>query len=345
LTECYNVPEMYGPLKILHRSHTGRLRPHEHTSYLPLVFLLMVVGLVLALYTFKTDAATPYTGPEAGSIGLTGTVPAAPPKTAATITSPKDGQHFNTSPVTVSGTCPDNTLVEIYKNNIFAGSTPCDSNNKFSIDIDPLFGQNSLTAQVYDVLNQAGPVSKAVIIFYDYSLANAAPSSILDLSGAQLLLDTDAAFRGSFPNQTMNVPITVIGGTAPFAINVLWGDSKNQVMPAASNTTFNAAHAYTKPGTYKVTIQGTDSKHLTAFLTVAAIINGQPAVASASTPAVAKKALVLWPVFAIAVTALISFWVGEKREKTLLKAGERPENVPFSTPPAAKPPASSSTTS
>lgn len=336
---------MYGPLKILHRSHTGRLRPHEHTSYLPLLFLLMVVGLVLALYTFKTDAATPYTGPEAGSIGLTGRVPAAPPKTAANITSPKDGQHFNTSPVTVSGTCPDNTLVEIYKNNIFAGSTPCD-NGKFSIEIDPLFGQNSLTAQVYDVLNQAGPVSKAVIIFYDYSLANAAPSSILDLTGAQLLLDTDAAFRGSFPNQSMNVPITVIGGTPPFAINVLWGDSKNQVLPVASNSTFNASHAYHKPGTYKLTIQGTDSKQLTAFLSVAAIINGQPAVATAANPAVAKKALVLWPVLAIAITALISFWVGEKREKKLLKGQERPENFSLNQPPpAAKPPASSSTTS
>ncbi len=343
MTECYNVPKMFGPLKILHHSHTARLRPHEHTSYLPLAFLVLVAGLVLALYTFKTDAATPYTGPEAGSIGLTGTVPAPPPKTAAVITSPKDGQHFNTSPITVSGSCPDNTLVEIYKNNIFAGSTPCNS-SKFSIEIDPLFGQNSLTAQVYDVLNQAGPVSKAVIIFYDYSLAGAAPSSILDLSGAQLLLDTDAAFRGSFPKQTMNVPITVIGGTAPFAINVLWGDSKNQVMPAASNTTFNASHAYQKPGTYKITIQGTDSKQLTAFLSVAAIINGQPAVATAATPAVAKKALVLWPVLAIAVTALISFWVGEKREKKLLNGEQRPENVPFSTPPAAKPPANSSTT-
>lgn len=329
---------MYGPLKTLHRSHTGRLRPHEHTSYLALAFLLGVVGLVLGLYTFSANAATPYNGPEAGSIGLTGTVPAAPPKTAATITSPKNGQHFSTAPITVSGTCPTNTLVEIYKNNIFAGSTTCDNSGNFSLQIDPLFGQNSLTAQVFDVLNQAGPVSAPVTIFYDYTLAGASPASFLDL-GAQLLLDTDAVFRGSFPQQQMNVPITVIGGTPPFAISVFWGDNKTQLMPAASDSTFNASHAYAKPGTYKMTIQGTDSKGLSAFLTVAAIINGQPGVTPTTAAVVpSKKILVLWPVFAIAATALASFWVGEKREKKLLEETRRPEVVPFTTPPPAGPP-------
>lgn len=336
---------MYGHPKILHHSHTGRLRPHEHTSYLALSFLLAVAGLVLAVYSFSANAATPYTGPESGSIGLTGRVPAAPPKTAATITSPTNGQHFTTAPITVKGTCPSNTLVEIYKNNIFAGSISCDDNGTYSLEIDPLFGQNSLTAQVYDVLNQAGPVSNAVTIFYDYTLAGASPAASLDL-GAQLLLDTDAVFRGSFPKQTMNVPITVIGGTAPFAINVFWGDNKNQVMPVSSDTTFNASHAYAKPGTYRITIQGTDSKGLSAFLTVAAIINGQPAVPAATTAAAVptKKILLLWPIFAIAVTALVSFWIGEKREKKLLKATERPEIVPFSTPSAAGPPAGNSST-
>jgi hypothetical protein len=237
--------------------------------------------------------------------------------------------------------------VEIFKNNIFAGSTPCTSSGNFSIEIDPLFGQNSITAQVYDNLNQAGPMSKAVIIFYDYSLSGAAPASFLDLSGTQLLLNTDAAFRGSFPKQTLNVPITVIGGTPPFAINVQWGDSKNQVLPVASNSTFNASHAYAKPGTYKITIQGTDSKHLTAFLTVAAIINGQPVLASANVanPVPVNKLWALWPVFAIAVTALTSFWIGERREKKLLQKFINPVNDPFNAPPPAAPTAGSSTAS
>jgi hypothetical protein len=322
---------MYGPLKLSHRSHSGRLRPHEHTSYLPLALLLIAVGVVLALSSFPAKAATPYNGPEAGSIGLTGQVPAAPPTQAATITSPRDGQHFTSSPITVSGSCPTNTLVEIFKNNIFAGSTPCSSSGSFSIQIDPLFGQNSLTAIVYDVLNQAGPVSNAVTIFYDYSLAPAAPSSLLDLTGSQLLLNTDAAFRGSFPNQDLNVPVTVIGGTPPFAINVQWGDSTNKVLPASTDSTYNTAHAYTKPGTYKITLQGTDSKGLVAYLSVAAIINGKPnlAASSAANSVSSGKFLLLWPLFAIAVTALISFWIGERREKHILKTDVKPLVSPF----------------
>jgi len=328
--------KMYGFLKISHKRHTGQLRPHEHTSYTALVILLLIVGVALGFLTVPVNADHP--PPQAGSIGLSGTVPTAPPNLSATINSPRNQQHFNSSPVTVSGSCPDGTLVEIYKNDIFAGSTPC-SNKKFSVDIDPLFGQNSLTARVYDVLNQAGPVSQPVIIYYDYSLSLAAPSSFLDLSGAQLLLITDAAYRGSFPNQQLNVPITVIGGTPPFAINVLWGDSKNQVIPAANNSTFNANHAYSKPGTYKITIQGSDSKRLTAFLTVAAIINGKPdVIAAASTAKLPpSKLLVLWPLFAIALTAVISFWIGERREKKILGTALKHENDPFSISPPLAP--------
>lgn len=340
---------MYGSLKLLHHSHTGRLRPHQHTSYLPLAFFMLVAGAALLAYTLPAGADHP--PPQAGSVGLSGTVAAVPPTQAATITSPKDGQRFTSSPITVKGTCPADTLVEIYKNDIFAGSSPCDSAGNYSVEIDPLFGQNNLTAQVYDVLNQAGPVSKAVTVFYDYSLSASAASSFLDFSGSQLLLNTDAAYRGSFPNQQLNVPVTVIGGTPPFAINVQWGDSKNQVIPTGSDTTINASHAYTKPGTYKITLQGSDSKQLAAFLSVAAIINGKPDVAAATSVGKlsGNKILLLWPVFAIAATALSSFWIGERREKKLLKSLEKPENFSSgSTPPAAPtatPPTAPSTTS
>jgi hypothetical protein len=311
---------MYGPFKISHHQFSGRLRPHEHTSYLPLAFLVLVVGVALMLCSVSAYADHP--PPQAGSVSLSGTVPAPPPKTAATISSPSNQQRFSSTPITVSGSCPTETLIEIFKNDIFAGSTPCSSTGSYSLQIDLLFGQNTLTAQVYDALNQAGPVSSPVTVFYDYSPAQASASSFLNFSGAQLLLNSDAAYRGIFPNQQLNVPITVIGGTPPFAVNVQWGDSTNQIIPESTNTTFNASHIYKKAGTYRITIQASDSKQLVAFLTVAAIVNGQPALAASgnlSTPASTNKLLVLWPAFAIAVTALASFWIGERREKHLLR--------------------------
>lgn len=290
----------------------------------------MLVGFTVS----PNVGADEHPPPQANSVSLTGIMPAPAPTTTAVITSPVNQQRFTATPIKVSGTCPAGTLVEIYKNDIFAGSSPCESNNRFSLEIDLLFGQNNLTARVYDALNQAGPVSKPVTVFYDFSLAQASPSSYLDFSGAQLLLDTDAAYRGSFPNQSLNVPITVIGGTPPFAIDINWGDSKNQVVPRSDNSTFNVTHAYNKPGTYKISLQGSDSNKLVAYLSVSAIINGEPVTfATTTTPKSAGKLMVLWPLFAIAATLVTSFWLGERREKHILGDPNKPQTPPFGIAP------------
>jgi hypothetical protein len=320
--------------KLIHHKHTAQYRPHEHTSYLPLLLLVLFTGVILAWFSIKTYAATPYDGPEAGSIGLTGTMPGPPPKIASTITSTKDGQHFTTSPFTVIGTCPNGTLVEIFKNNIFAGSAICGDNGTYTVKIDLFFGKNILTARVFDDLNQAGPVSKPVTVFFDASLLQADPAALLDLSGPQFILQTDAVFRGTFPEKPLNMPITVIGGTAPYAIVVEWGDGTNTVIPRADNTTFNTDHTYKKPGNYRVTLQGTDSKKFVAFLTVAAIINGQPEVISSVKPAEpANKLFVLWPLLAVAATAVICFWLGAFREKRKEQKEAQSATPPFGVSP------------
>jgi hypothetical protein len=329
---------MFAKLKISHVSHSGRLRPHEFTSYIPLAVLMLFVGIVLIGYTASVTAADP--PPQAGSVGLTGTMPAPPPKVAATITAPKDGQHFTASPVNVSGTCPDGTLIEIYKNDIFAGSTPCDSGGKFSLDIDLLYGQNVITARVYDALNQAGPVSNSVTVFYDGHQAQTDPASFLNFNGAQLILDSNAVYRGTFPGQMLNVPLTILGGTPPYAINIEWGDSSNTIISRGNNSVFNTQHTYKKPGPYKITFQGSDSHQLVAFLTVAAIVNGQPSVVSDTTSEKPNILLEIWPLYAICATLVVSFWLGERREKHILqKAGNMAPLQPVSTPPAPASPA------
>jgi hypothetical protein len=260
-------------------------------------------------------------GPQSGSIGLSGTVPAKPPTVAATITTPVSGKHFGTSPVDVAGTCPANTLVEIFKNDIFAGSVECDSKGNFNLQVDLLIGQNTLFARVYDALNQAGPDSNQVTVFYDALPTQSAPLSLLNFGDKQLLLNTDAVYRGVFPDQTLNVPITILGGFSPYAVNVQWGDNSNKIIPRGDNLVFNASHAYKKPGTYQITLQATDSHESVAFLTVAAIVNGSATVAAAATPNTpTSKLLVLWPMYASATSVVVSFWLGERREKHLLKA-------------------------
>ena len=308
------------------RGHSGRLRPHEHTSYGPLMALLLIAGVLLAGFTVSAYAgASPL--PQASSVSLTGIMPENPPTTAASITYPSNQQVFQTTPVTVSGICPSGTIVEIFKNNIFAGSTPCNSNGTFSVQIDLLYGNNTLTAIDYDALNQAGPSSKAVTVTYNVQVPPESSLLNVNFTATQLILQTSAVYRGTFPGQQLNVPINILGGVAPFAVNVNWGDNSNEVLPASSNTTVNASHVYTKAGTYKISIQASDSQQHVAFLDVAAIVNGQPASAgSASNTSASKsnKLLVLWPLYVSAVTMVVSFWLGEKREKHVLSNALKP---------------------
>lgn len=313
-------------LKLSHHSHSGRLRPHEHTSYAPLGVLLLVVGFMLSAYTVY--AATPYDGPESGSVALNGTVPKKPPTVASTITAPTNNQRFGTSPITVSGTCTKGTLVEVFKNNIFAGSTPCDDNGKYSLQIDLLYGKNVLFSRVYDVLNQAGPDSNKVTVFYDATGANFDPLTSLNFADTQLLLNTNAVYRGAFPGVEMAIPVEILGGTAPFALNLEWGDAKNNVYSRKTNNSFNASHTYDKPGTYQITLQSTDAEGRVAFLTVAAVVNGQPLVKSdtsagtknSAQAAIIAQLLTLWPLYTALVGVVISFWLGERREKRVLAA-------------------------
>ena len=283
--------------------------------------MLVVVGFALTVFSNSVWSATPYDGPESGSIGISGTMPGKPPTTAATIQRPSNGQRFSTSPVTFSGTCPKNTLVEIFKNDIFAGSTVCTDSGTFVVEVDLLIGQNVIIARVYDALNQPGPDSASLTLFYDALPPQAGALTPLDFGGNQLLLNTDSAFRGIFPEQVLSVPINVLGGTQPYAINVQWGDNRNDVISRNDNEVFNASHTYKKPGTYQVILQATDAGGRVAFLSVASIVNGQPSSVATASSSVAtpNQLLLLWPLYTASLSIVVSFWLGEQREKRLLK--------------------------
>ena len=306
-------------LKLSEHHHSYKLRDHSHTSYAPLIALLAVTGIILGSYT-TVFAQSP--GPASGSVGLTGIIEGEPPEAAAVIESPSAQARFSTSPITVSGTCPVDTVVEVYKNDIFAGSTICTSQGVFSFDIDLLFGENDLYTKVYDALNQSGPASNEVTVFYDGLPPQPAPLDSAGFEeGEQLLLNTNAVFRGAFPQETLAIPVSIIGGTPPYAVNIQWGDSNNAVVSRNDNVNFNATHSYSRPGTYQVTLQASDSFGRVAFLSVAAIVNGVPdggvgAAAASSTP---NQLLALWPLYVSLVAIVVSFWLGEIREKRLLQ--------------------------
>lgn len=310
---------MHERLKISPHAHTGRLVPHKHTSYAALAFMALV--LVFVLSALSISALADHPPAQSGYVGLTGKVPSNPPKIAATITKPVNGQHIGASPVTVIGTCTKGLIVEVFKNNIFAGSAECTDKGTFSIDIDLLYGQNILVARVYDALDQQGPDSNSVSVFYDAIPPQTDPLANLSFSDLQMLLRSSPVYRGVFPNQPLTVPLEIIGGKGPFAVRVDWADNSNDLVPRGDNLPFNTTHIYKKPGSYQITFQATDSQKRVAFLSVVAVINGSAEFLGSTAPStpLKKSLFIAWPLLLIVIVMITSFWLGEKREKHVLE--------------------------
>ncbi|MDQ2973340.1 MAG: PKD domain-containing protein [bacterium] len=286
-----------------------------------LLFTTLVLAAVLLIgLTNNVRAAN-----EQGSVGLSGTIPSDPPTTGATITVPSNGQSFSTIPVRAGGLCPAGLLVKIFKNNIFAGSQQC-TNGSFSIDIDLFTGQNELVARVYDDLDQPGPDSNAVTVnFNDPSGAGA---------GTRVTITSNFAKRGANPGSTLTWPISISGGSGPYAISVDWGDGKapdlrSQAFPGG----VDLSHIYDSPGVYNIVIKVTDRDGITAFLQVVGVANGPLSQSneggedSADTTTTRFKIL-WWPLVFLIPFIIVTFWLGRKAQlkqiKTRISRGERP---------------------
>ena len=299
-----------------HHRHTGRLRPHHETSYALLVFLVLLMGVVISLVGSTSQAATTGTGQYSVNAVVTSARPTGP----AIITSPSTGQAFQANPITVQGTCPDHTLVNVYKNGILAGSAICDANRHFSLQMDLLLGSNALTAVAYNTNDLPGPDSPAV------NVTLAIPSNVFGFS-SELLLQSTSYYRGAEPGEQISWPIEIIGGLAPYAVSFDWGDgTTSDLVTRTSAGPFTLTHTYSKVGGYlgsfPLTIRATDAAGHTAFLQLTSIINSPKGNASAGVKSVIptlSKFTLVWPLWILLLLMIVSFWLGERREKHVLK--------------------------
>jgi len=147
------------PAKVIAIRKTIRARRplHRHIALHPItVFALLCVGVLLVSFTLDVFAIT-YT--------ITATVPAPSLTLPAVITSPADGFQTSTEALTVNGTCPDNSYVDLINNGSVAGTYICASNT-FQIALDLSSGDNQLQAQDYNVTNAPGPTSGTITVTY-----------------------------------------------------------------------------------------------------------------------------------------------------------------------------------
>jgi hypothetical protein len=287
------------------------------------IFAALLTPAIVLLTAVSVQALSPPpVNPQSGSVGLEGTISSPPPSRGATITSPSNGRAFTTLPVVVTGLCPDGTLVKIFSNNIFIGSSPCTS-GAFSANVDLFNGDNDLIARVYDDLDQAGPDSNTVrVTFNDAQFSG---------FGGRVSLTSNYARLGANPGSNISWPVILSGGSGPYAVSADWGDGKPFTLKSiAFPGNFNLDHVYDKAGIYRIIIKATDSNGTTAYLQLVGVANGTVSSSANSTSGkekvitITKTQILLWPSLVAIPLILLTFWIGRRYE--LLSLRKRIEN-------------------
>lgn len=289
--------------------------------YLPLALRTAAAcGLAMLAMLAYGPTAQAIGSPEpnqSGSVGLEGKISSPPPTQPATISTPRNGQSFTTSPITIAGLCKNDLLVKIFSNNVFVGSAICKSGS-YSLQVGLFSGKNDLVARVYDNLDQAGPDSNVVsVTFIDANYSQAT---------AELTLTSNFARRGANPNAELTWPIVLSGGTGPYALSVDWGDSSGadlQSITFAGNITLK--HTYKQAGIYAVIIKATDHAGATAYLQVVAVANGEVAGGTGTSKGTSGGGTTVkfspeWYMFLpILPLLLASFWLGSRNELYVIR--------------------------
>ncbi len=275
---------------------------------------MFVAILFAASFYLPAKAAKQFPDQQSsGSIGLEGTITSTPPSRPATITTPGNGAVFSNIPITVNGVCPSSTLVKIFDNNVFVGSTFC-ANGSYSLQISLFSGQNQLVARVYDALDQAGPDSNTVTVTFN-------DAQYLQF-GTHVTLGSSFAQRGAPPGQEIDWPIILSGGIGPYAVSVDWGDgTATDLLSLQTAGDFTIKHTYKSSGIYKVIVKATDKNGGIAFLQLTAQANGatQSNNKGGNGEAYVKTTVLWWPVLLMIPLIFAAFWVGRRHELFALR--------------------------
>ena len=281
--------------------------------------LVGVYLLVLFVWVQPVGAINqlPTPQPKPGSYGLEATKKQAPPTQAATITTPGSGASYATSPITVSGVCQTDLLVQVYNNGVMVGAVMC-ANGSFSMQVSLFAGTNELTAIMYDDLEQAGPVSNIVTVTYNDTRFTA--------FGQLVTLTSSYGRRSAAAGAELTWPLQLTGGVGPYAFSIDWGDaSKAELKSQSLAGVVGIAHTYKRAGIYPVNIRVTDSNGVSAFLQVIAVSSGKvdattAGAGSANTNDQAPRVVWMWIPAAASVALLApTFWLGRQSQVVSLR--------------------------
>lgn len=264
------------------------------------MFALLCAGVLIVGWTCHVVASTI----------ISSTIEAPPLGQAAVITSPMDGDTFTDPAVTVAGTCPDNSYVNLYINNLFAGVSWCVS-NQFSIAATLYNGANVLKVQDYNQTDLQGPLSATITVTYNAPAgggtsgggtsggggtssgggsgsgtnssgtssgssgqhSGTGSSSMGNTStGLPMLLGSDYHFETFIAGHQFSWAASVEGGTPPYNVYINWSDGSSGHLYFPTDPPFTIRHVYQAPGYYPVIVRAVDHRGSVKTLQLAALI-------------------------------------------------------------------------
>lgn len=335
-------------LKLSHHTHTGKKLHKSHTSYPLIAVLLLMVGMLLTAMTLQVKAA---------DVTVTAVVNGTTPVVPAVILSPENDDRFTDSQVPVSGTCDPGYVIKLFRNEIFSGATICTAGGTFAITTDLFAGQNDLQARTYNIADNEGPGSAIVTVYYDVPVdpidptepdepgqpSQPNPPGSYQPGGtpdgqAPFYLSTEYFFKAAYSGQKIKWDFDILGGNAPFAAHVVWGDGYSDTIPQIDGAKVSIEHAYqTLKETreyFTVTIRVQDEQGRRASLQLIAIMNDPNVISGALVrpdnggPASAASIFngmlkFVWSAYGILILMGICFWLGERRGESVTKAWYR----------------------
>jgi hypothetical protein len=140
-------------------------------------------------------------------------------------------------------------------------------------------------------------------------------------------MTSDVRYKGVKVGDSLSWLLTLNGGQAPYAISIGWGDGQVDLISRAAAGTFSIQHTYQKAplndkSSYDVTITATDRAGNKSFIHLVTIVGGEkPNLAGSIKQGYDMSGYIrlAWQL-ALAVTlVVVSFWLGERRELSLLR--------------------------
>lgn len=295
---------------------TGKIVRNVQWIFPTLVGVCLVAIVAAASASALTPLPTP--DPQPGSYGLEAVKRQPPPEVGATITTPRSGASYTSSPITVNGICPGDLLVQMYNNGVMVGSVPC-KNGSYSIQVSLFAGTNELTALVYDNLDQTGPESNKITVTYNDTRFTA--------FGELITLTSSYGRRSAAAGKQLSWPLQLSGGSGPYAFSIDWGDGSALELKSQSLAGLvNISRVYKQAGIYQVNVRATDVNGVSAFLQVVAVSNGkvEGTVATSaddgSSATTTPRTVVLWvPAVAALVLLIPAYWLGRRSQLVSLR--------------------------